>query len=654
MEINKFQKFLNNITKETNIDQDYSFLLGYDLNKDSIFSVAEMQALKNDIEKANQSDNDTTTLSKQDLESFYSAAIKKTQTNANPIATQEKLEELEEWMDLVISGNTAKYTEIKNDKFYKKLPEEKQKYVKELLKLENTDPKMEAYEFVNIGEIANSKNISRIKQLLTTNINGKFIPSYSMEQLLEYDIGKQNKAIQIIKDNNLDSKRILGTAKIADVYKYFPKDILKNNPDFQVVTNIDGAAGYKINEGENKTTLLYKPNDGLVEVRTEPFGNKDATIYNLEKNIIQNVRKNPTASEEFKVIEEKITKLDSLKFDIKNNSWIKGNVIETKVLSPGELDGVPNITKKDKYGTQILQQSKILDNGTVIVAKNFTSPEGITTKIDYTETPDGTTIMATKIATKTGEMLLDKTQTIKQISKNEFQTIIDNNKNNTHEKYTAIFQKDKLMISDENTTKTFDISKKFIPEGKEFIIKILEKTPANLLMAMDKIPINSISIDLDSSTVGLDNNARWSADEKIIELGYYENHKTDIKKKATEKVAKELLGTFLHEYGHYLDSDEQTGNCEEISSNEELHQIFKEEKEAFLKNSTGLQQEYINYFMDKTENERNYKEQAGEATMLLHTIPSGELAIRASYFQENLPRTIVKIDELINSRIKNN
>lgn len=643
MEISKLQKFLNNLTNETVIDKDNAILLGYDLNKDSIFSVAEIENLKKDIEKANLSDNDPTKLSTKDLESFYNS----TKKNTTVQPTQENIKEFEYWVELVAAGNTSRYTEMKKDEHYQKLSPEKQEFAKEFLKLENTNPKLETYELINIADITTDKNLSRIKELLTTKINDKYLPSYSIEELIENDIEKQNKAIQILKENNLDTNRILGTIKITDVYKYFPKDILKENPNFYIVSNADGAVGYKLDKNA-KEEFLYKPQKGLVETRTQNSELNETTIHNSEKNIIQTVRTVKINNEEGLVTEEKIIKLDNLAFDKNNNTWTEGNTIETRTMSPSDIDGVPNIIVKNANGTEkILQQGKILDDGTISVTKDFTSPDGTTTNVDYTETPDGITTMKYKIQTKTGEVLLDKNQTIKQISENEYKTTIND------KEYKVTFQKDKLIINDGKNTKTFDISKRFITEGKAFVHELLERTPANLLMAMDKIPINAINFDLDNSTTGLKDNGRWSENEQVIEIGFPEEAKIDIKKKDTEKVAKELLATFMHEYGHYLDSNGSTGSCEEISSNEELLKIFNEEKQAFLKATTGQQQDYLNYFLDKTDDKRKAQERVGEATMLLNTIPTKTFATRASYFQENLPRTIAKINELINARINN-
>lgn len=643
MEISKLQKFLNNLTNETVIDKDNAILLGYDLNKDSIFSVAEIENLKKDIEKANLSDNDPTKLSTKDLESFYNS----TKKNTTVQPTQENIKEFEYWVELVAAGNTSRYTEMKKDEHYQKLSPEKQEFAKQFLKLENTNPKLETDELINIADITTDKNLSRIKELLTTKINDKYLPSYSIEELIENDIEKQNKAIQILKENNLDTNRILGTIKITDVYKYFPKDILKENPNFYIVSNADGAVGYKLDKNA-KEEFLYKPQKGLVETRTQNSELNETTIHNSEKNIIQTVRTVKINNEEGLVTEEKIIKLDNLAFDKNNNTWTEGNTIETRTMSPSDIDGVPNIIVKNANGTEkILQQGKILDDGTISVTKDFTSPDGTTTNVDYTETPDGITTMKYKIQTKTGEVLLDKNQTIKQISENEYKTTIND------KEYKVTFQKDKLIINDGKNTKTFDISKRFITEGKAFVHELLERTPANLLMAMDKIPINAINFDLDNSTTGLKDNGRWSENEQVIEIGFPEEAKIDIKKKDTEKVAKELLATFIHEYGHYLDSNESTGFCDEISTNEELLKIFNEEKQAFLKATTGQQQDYLNYFLDKTDDKRKAQERVGEATMLLNTIPSKYFATRACYFQENLPRTIAKINELINARINN-
>jgi hypothetical protein len=201
------------------------------------------------------------------------------------------------------------------------------------------------------------------------------------------------------------------------------------------------------------------------------------------------------------------------------------------------------------------------------------------------------------------------------------------------------------------TTKKFDIRENFITEGKAFILEILERVPANLLMVMDKLPIKSISLDVDNSSKR-ENNACWRESERFIELGQYEDIIDEINNTNKECVAEFMLSTFMHEYGHYLDSDVETGLCEAISNNQDLKAIYQEEIEAFGKSSTTQQQKYLSYFVKGISEQRNAQERVAEATMLLNTIPGKSFSVRSVYFQENFPRTIAKINELINERLK--
>ena len=107
----------------------------------------------------------------------------------------------------------------------------------------------------------------------------------------------------------------------------------------------------------------------------------------------------------------------------------------------------------------------------------------------------------------------------------------------------------------------------------------------------------------------------------------------------------------MHEYGHYLDSEIDSENNNAISGDSELNAIFEEEFNAFIATSDGRQQAYISYFTEY-DKVRAAQERVAEGNMLLNTIPNKQFAIRSQYYQQNFPRTIAKIQELLNKRQK--
>ena len=111
---------------------------------------------------------------------------------------------------------------------------------------------------------------------------------------------------------------------------------------------------------------------------------------------------------------------------------------------------------------------------------------------------------------------------------------------------------------------------------------------------------------------------------------------------------------FLHEFGHYIDSDLITGKTCVISANDELNNVFKKEVENFLMESNSMQQCFIDYFINDCSDRENSaaQERVAESNMLLNGLPDNDIANRASYLQQYFPETIAKIAELIDERIQ--
>ncbi|MCQ2740115.1 MAG: hypothetical protein MJ237_07800 [bacterium] len=631
-------KILINLKPKMEIPRGFDFLREYDKNYNSIFDFDEIEQIKNDLLDSDKTDGIENKFSSNDLTNFYDKFKK-----LNPYLDLNQVKgQIEDWLKFLSLGKIDILTKMRKNPNYEELSLEQKQYAEVFLQLDNTSDECDYYDFIDFAKITNPQNFDRIKYLLQLKIaNNNLYPS-GIENLLKCDVEKQEKVLNIISENNINTNRIAGIIKLCDVYEYLPENILKNNSNFIVCSNEDGAIGYKLNTDSNES-YKYKADKGLVEVEILDSNTGEKIIKNLELNTVQTVLINNDDI----VLQEIIKHYDNLEYDEKNNTWKEGNLLETRILLREDSNTInPTVKVIDACGNErILQKVERLEDNTLVVTKNLVSADGTTTSVDYKSKPENSTTMSSIIKDKDGNILLKKEISIKKISENKFEHNIDNTK------YEVYFEDSKLTISDITNDKiiVIDTDEKFITEGRNFILEILERVPANLLIALNKYTINSISLDVDNSS-NYSNNARWKVDKKFIELGKYFSIEQEIESEKTENVAEYMLPVFLHEFGHFLDDDI---NGESISKNKELKTIFKEELKNFLNKSTGEQQKYIDYFISiaKYGEERSAQERVAETTMLLNTMPNDYFSTRALYLQENFPRTIAKINELINQKL---
>ena len=146
--------------------------------------------------------------------------------------------------------------------------------------------------------------------------------------------------------------------------------------------------------------------------------------------------------------------------------------------------------------------------------------------------------------------------------------------------------------------------------------------------AIDKLKLEEAEFDL-----GL-----WGNESKVLYLGVSEWFSGD----------EEKFSVFLHELGHYIDTEKIGDDFGIYSGNRELREIFEKEIENFRKHSTTKQQTFIDYFIGD-RGKSSAAETFAESNMLLSTPYTTR---RAYYLQQNFPRTIAKIAELIKSDLQ--
>jgi len=307
-------------------------------------------------------------------------------------------------------------------------------------------------------------------------------------------------------------------------------------------------------------------------------------------------------------------------------------------ITTGSLKGLPNQIIMHPNGIGEILQLAMLDpiSGARNVQKHFTSPDGTQTEYFYEETPEGTRILNYKITDKDGNILLDKNSTFHQENENKFIS-----STNGHA-YIIEFVNNNIKVTDSRSKKEYfihlgDKLKNAVnPEDKNFVLNMLKYVPPEQLIMMNHIPLTEIGYWGENPI----NNAHFFVDfeqeDREINIGKYDNYSTS--------EIEMLQNVFLHEFGHYVDSQIETGTTDYISGNEELLEIFKQEYENFIKYTTSQQQNDINYLIHNKKTEL-----VAESNLLLNAQEPAH-AMRAMYLQQYFPRTIAKIYNEINER----
>ncbi|MCQ2738863.1 MAG: hypothetical protein MJ237_01405 [bacterium] len=309
--------------------------------------------------------------------------------------------------------------------------------------------------------------------------------------------------------------------------------------------------------------------------------------------------------------------------------------VKYRHITSGEILGFPNISEIDKNGNiKAVQWSSIDPNYREIRAeRHFLSPLGIKSDFDYTEN-DLMKILNYTIRDKDGTNLLDRHMTFEKISDSDFLTSINNRL------YKSKFNGKHLTVTDLKTKQKNRINlSRLEGTNDKFIIDILKNIPANLLMVIDKLPLDEISYgscNQDNGTMITD----IRGGKKIL-LGEVTN-KNDLLKSA--------INTFLHEYGHYITSDIASENVSLKYKTVllELQKTFNKEYQIFKKTVDPYQQQYLQYL---TTSANAYSERYADTIMLLNGLPDYITGKRTTYFTEYFPETIALISKISDMRI---
>lgn len=480
-------------------------------------------------------------------------------------------------------------------------------------------------------------------------------PKYSRDELsLLYFIGKKRGVKNLVDaqsliNTSLSTKNIIELATLPDFHN--KKDLIVSkiletekmfgdnlsNITFSKNTYNNSEYEIRVSTKDNQLNIhLFDKNLGCITVENmvmyqDSNGNKYQIkkINDLKNNIASKIKvqidkyKSPIITDEIRVIRDK-----------------DNNIIRKEYTSLSDIEGIYNIKHVYPTGEEkiISSVNKDKTTGVTTIIKDMESFDGTKTNYYYQDDPAGRRIYDYKITDKKGNILLNNNCTFDVINENEFIST----KNN--EKYKIKINKNTIKIADcNNSQKTTTIFlNKQVKNDKKTLLNILKQLPGEELLK------------LKNSTKEL------SETDDIKECVY----------NAENKTIKTLnnLYTILHELGHAVNEkdinfkDFKTYNktrIETMSYDKDLQKIYKKERKAYIEAFPDAQRDYIDYFINSVAHldESNCINEIIAETNALLTTPKAPLfcGIRTQYLQNYFPRTIAKINELLNNQtLKNN
>lgn len=519
------------------------------------------------------------------------------------------------------------------------------------------------YDGLDIVELLNVNEDMREKIKNYVKTPGHKMPPYSFRELCKLSEEEFNN-FQNISDLSLGGKPIntdfrimLAKCKKEDIEKV--KDIKTEGTGItQKVLVYMAQAGDDrlITFVKNHPDYYYEVKDlkECLNIRTSEEGdtiirhNKTGKSFDIVKNEVETHRSEKTVvNNDFKRRQDiEYTRIPDLigRKDFVTGQKIEsydseGNLIKTETYASGDIPGVANITEILADGTKkILQQSTKDKNGTVMVMKDFESPDGTRTQVQNIEDAIGNRRSLYKITDKDGNVLLNQTRTFKVLGENKFQSSLNGYS------YEIEYTDGLVKITDMQSGKVSEINMadSISSENKDSILNVLKKIDASQLLVMNLNNIVQFTYGKDIIFPEFLNNAYWSEEKKEIYLG--ETTFTD----SQEAFISRNFSTLCHELGHFIDSTSSDGESSAISSQKNIEKIFQKEYSQFLKMATTEEEGFVEYFTGSMQGEfRAAEERVAETNMLLHSNPNEQIATRAYYFQRYFPRTIAAISQEI-------
>ena len=314
-----------------------------------------------------------------------------------------------------------------------------------------------------------------------------------------------------------------------------------------------------------------------------------------------------------------------------------GNLLYKEYYVPSkDVEGKYEIWRKDatgyKYKIGVVEKTSA---GEIVIEKTLTAKNGTTTSYTYVEDPKGQRLTSTQIKDKDGNIIFTNKQQYKIIDENHFQTIENG------VTYDMRYDGDKLVVTKDNGEQVeFTISNDdniqrygfdssgFIPEELFPVVKhlpgsiLFDMKKYNCILMVEKVRTRSVAISPNIIRI------------YVGEEGY------------------KSLFVVAHELGHYRDYNKR------ICDNEELIEIYKQERAELKKYASDFEYEAMDYLTEDVLKDSSgnappremngLKEMIAETNALLYSNNSWEfIELRGQYLQQYFPKTFAKIAELL-------
>ncbi len=509
------------------------------------------------------------------------------------------------------------------------------------------------YDFTDVGILTDltPEQMSLAKELIIADKQDFFTPvdiHIIVRELKKENIEKakefmepENSFIEasaIPKLASLDDKTF---QRARDLQKIQGRDISLSGDEIYMLAQLDAEEINKIFQ-KNPNCDITKINSHYIAIKS-PFRDKDSSIiFDTETGKAAEIITREISGKILKeTLENKVNNIKhTVKIDTETQITIaetiarydnNGNLLYTENMTRGKDGLTRNVSLTYKNGNQIPVQwaTNDAESGNTILQRNLISPDGTETNYYYEETPEGMKINEYKITDKDGSVLLNQRRTFMPVAGNPDKFISSVN----DRIYEIEYSGNTVKITDkkENKVTTFDLSKLTDTPSKD-IITALKRLPGDALIDIKERKLKKIDID--------DMVPSWDKDNKVLYM-----HSSEYSDET------EQFGVFMHEFGHFLDTKIDSEKFGEISQNPEFLKVYKEELENFKHSSTSLMQEYVDYFIDHDGDAIGAQAETVAESNKILTSPHTET--RTYYLQQNFPKTIAKIAELLEKQQNN-
>ena len=509
------------------------------------------------------------------------------------------------------------------------------------------------YDFTDVGILTDltPEQMSLAKELIIADKQDFFTPvdiHIIVRELKKENIEKakefmepENSFIEasaIPKLASLDDKTF---QRARDLQKIQGRDISLSGDEIYMLAQLDAEEINKIFQ-KNPNCDITKINSHYIAIKS-PFRDKDSSIiFDTETGKAAEIITREISGKILKeTLENKVNNIKhTVKIDTETQITIaetiarydnNGNLLYTENMTRGKDGLTRNVSITYKNGNQIPVQwaTNDAESGNTILQRNLISPDGTETNYYYEETPEGMKINEYKITDKDGSVLLNQRRTFMPVAGNPDKFISSVN----DRIYEIEYSGNTVKITDkkENKVTTFDLSKLTDTPSKD-IITALKRLPGDALIDIKERKLKKIDID--------DMVPSWDKDNKVLYM-----HSSEYSDET------EQFGVFMHEFGHFLDTKIDSEKFGEISQNPEFLKVYKEELENFKHSSTSLMQEYVDYFIDHDGDAIGAQAETVAESNKILTSPHTET--RTYYLQQNFPKTIAKIAELLEKQQNN-